>query len=36
MTDETHVIDDMKRATRDDDGMPKYVQVKRGGQTFNL
>ena len=27
-------IDDMKRATRDDDGMPKYVQVKRGGQTF--
>ena len=27
-------IDEMKRATREDDGMPMYVQVKRGGQTF--
>jgi len=31
---ETMSLDDMGRATRDDDGMPRFIQVKRGGQTF--
>ncbi len=32
--DEEMSLDDMKRATRDDDGMPRFIQVKRGGQTY--
>ncbi len=33
-TNEKMTLDEMKRERRKDDGLYKYIQVKRGGQTF--